>query len=89
MLTFRTAVSLGFRASSALWNETALKVSFGTTAPRSASSKLLLQLFQLRRESLPDRLAQDDELAGLLSLPTDMGKAQDVEALPRLRGAVG
>jgi len=40
-----------------------------------ASSKLLLYLFQLCSESLADGLANDEELAGLPGLSTDVGEA--------------
>ena len=41
-----------------------------------AAPKLLLQLTELGRESLPDRLALDDEPAGLPSLPTHVRETQ-------------
>src|SRR5215203_6811991 len=45
------------------------------------SPKLLLQLMELGRESLLDRLTLDDEPAGFPSLPTYMREAQKVERL--------
>jgi len=55
MLTFRTVVNPGFRASSALWNETALKVWFGTTAPEKHGNRTLAHVAFTTRV----RLAQD------------------------------
>ena len=46
-----------------------------------ASPKLLLQLTELGRESLTNRLSLDDEPAGLPSLPTHVREAQKVEHL--------
>jgi hypothetical protein len=46
-----------------------------------ASPKLLLQLSQFGGESLTDRLAFDDEPAGIPGLPTDIREAQKVECL--------
>jgi hypothetical protein len=44
-----------------------------------ASTKLLLQLFQLGGESLPDRPALDDEPTGLPGPPTEVGEPKKVE----------
>lgn len=44
-----------------------------------ASSKLLLQLFQLCREALPDGLTRDGELAGFSGPPAYVREAQKVE----------
>jgi hypothetical protein len=46
-----------------------------------ASSKLLLQLFELCEEALSDGLAQNEELAVLPGLSTNVGKAQKVKRL--------
>src|ERR1700747_172985 len=46
-----------------------------------APSKLLLQLFQLCREALPDGLTHDCELAGYSGHPAYMREAQKVERL--------
>ena len=44
-----------------------------------ASSKLLLQRSQFGREPLVDGLAWNEEFAGLLRLPTDVGETQEVD----------
>jgi hypothetical protein len=44
-----------------------------------APSKLLLKLFQLGCEALPDRLARDGESAGFPSLSADMRKTQKIK----------
>jgi hypothetical protein len=46
-----------------------------------ASPKFLLELFQLRGESLRDGLALDDEPASLPSLSAHMGETQKIERL--------
>jgi hypothetical protein len=46
-----------------------------------APSKLLLKLFQLGCEALPDRLARDGESAGFPSLSADMRKTQKIKCV--------